>query len=66
MRVLVTGGTGFVGSHSAVELARAGCEVRLLVRDPAKAARVFAPHGAAFADVVQGDVTDRAARWRGR
>ena len=61
MRVLVTGGTGFVGSHSAVELARAGCEVRLLVRDPAKAARVFAPHGPGFADVVQGDVTDRAS-----
>lgn len=59
MRVLVTGGTGFVGSHSAVELVRAGCEVRLLVRDPAKAARVFAPHGLAFRDVVVGDVTDR-------
>ena len=43
MRVLVTGGTGFVGSHSAVELVREGCEVRLLVRDPAKVERVFAP-----------------------
>jgi len=61
MRVLVTGGTGFVGSHSAVELAREGCEVRLLVRDPAKALRVFAPHGLTLRDVVVGDVTDRAS-----
>jgi len=59
MRVLVTGGTGFVGSHSAVELVRAGCEVRLLVRDPEKAQRVFARHGPALRDVVVGDVTDR-------
>jgi len=58
VRVLVTGGTGFVGSHTAAELAREGCEVRLLVRDPAKAARVFAPHGVPPADFVVGDVTD--------
>lgn len=61
MRVLVTGGTGFVGSHSAVELVREGCEVRLLVRDPAKVERVFAPHGIALRDVAVGDVTDRAS-----
>ena len=58
MRVLVTGGTGFVGSHTAAELAREGCEVRLLVRDPAKAARVFLPHGVSLPDCVLGDVTD--------
>jgi nucleoside-diphosphate-sugar epimerase len=61
VRVLVTGGTGFVGSHSAAELVRAGCEVRLLVRDPRKVERVFAPHGAAPKDVVAGDVTDAAS-----
>jgi nucleoside-diphosphate-sugar epimerase len=61
LRVLVTGGTGFVGSHSATELVRAGCEVRLLVRDPAKAERVFAPHGLALGDLVRGDVTDAAS-----
>jgi uncharacterized protein YbjT (DUF2867 family) len=38
--VLVTGGTGFVGSHVAARLAEAGRAVRLLVRDPAKLARV--------------------------
>jgi nucleoside-diphosphate-sugar epimerase len=62
VRVLVTGGTGFVGSHSVAELLRAGCEVRLLVRDPAKAARVFpAERGAAPGDLAVGDVTDPAS-----
>ena len=61
MRVLVTGGTGFVGSHTAAELAREGCEVRLLVRDPGKAARVFEPHGIALPECVLGDVTDAAS-----
>jgi nucleoside-diphosphate-sugar epimerase len=61
VRVLVTGGTGFVGSHSAAELARSGCEVRLLVRDRAKAERVFAVHGGAVRDFALGDVTDRAS-----
>lgn len=61
MRVLVTGGTGFVGSHSVRELLRAGCEVRLLVRDAAKAQRVFAGEPQALRDVVVGDVVDRAA-----
>jgi dihydroflavonol-4-reductase len=34
MRVLVTGATGYVGSHAAAALVRAGHEVRLLVRSP--------------------------------
>ena len=32
MKVLVTGGTGFVGSHSIKAILDAGHEVRLLVR----------------------------------
>ena len=38
--VLVTGGTGFIGSHVAARLVEGGQAVRLLVRDPAKLTRV--------------------------
>jgi nucleoside-diphosphate-sugar epimerase len=61
MRILVTGGTGFIGSFATVALTQAGHEVRLLARDPGKAVRVFAPHPARPAEVVQGDITDRAS-----
>jgi len=54
MKVLVTGGTGFVGSHSVRALLAAGHQVRLLVRNRAKAT----VQGVELAD---GDVTDRAA-----
>ena len=36
MRVLVTGGTGFVGGGSAKAIADAGHSVRFLVRNPAR------------------------------
>ena len=58
--VLVTGGTGFVGSHAAAHLATDGHPVRLLVRDPAKLARVPALARIAVETVV-GDVTDRSS-----
>lgn len=58
MRILVTGGTGFIGSFATVALTGAGHEVRLLARDPAKVDRVYAPHGVAPAEVVTGDITD--------
>jgi nucleoside-diphosphate-sugar epimerase len=61
VRVLVTGGTGFLGSYAAVALRSAGHDVRLLVRSPQKVATVFAPHGVTFADVVRGDITDPAS-----
>ena len=63
MRVMVTGGTGFAGSHSVRAFVAAGHSVRLLVRDPAKVRRVFDPHGIgiAEADVVAGDITDEAS-----
>jgi nucleoside-diphosphate-sugar epimerase len=37
MRVLITGGTGFVGSHTVAAVSQAGHAVRLLVRRPDKA-----------------------------
>jgi dihydroflavonol-4-reductase len=61
MTVLVTGGTGFVGSHVAARLAESGRDVRLLVRDPAKLARVPALIETTAIDVVAGDVTDTSS-----
>jgi len=61
MKSLVTGGTGFIGSHTAKALAEAGHEVRLLVRSPEKARRVFEGLGADLPASVVGDVTDEAS-----
>mgnify|MGYP000908822569 CR=1 FL=1 len=41
MRILVTGGTGFVGSHVARQLQATGHAVRLLVRDQTKACAYY-------------------------
>ncbi len=56
--MLVTGGTGFTGSHTAAALAAAGHQVRLMVRDPAKVGQVFPLRGYSPDDVVAADMTD--------
>jgi nucleoside-diphosphate-sugar epimerase len=61
MRVCVTGGTGFVGSHAVEAIVRAGHEVRLLARSREKVERVFAAHGTDVPDAVVGDMTDPIA-----
>lgn len=67
MQVFVTGGTGFIGSHSVAALTRAGHRVRLMVRDAGKVAAALDPLGVPreALDVVVGDVTDDAAVARG-
>jgi nucleoside-diphosphate-sugar epimerase len=57
MKALVTGATGFVGSHLAEALRRHGVELTALARAPAKAA-ALAPLGVR---VVAGDLHDRPA-----
>lgn len=61
MKVLVTGGTGFVGSHAVAALLRTGHRVRLLVRDPNKIRRVFAAREIQIDDIAIGDMVDAQA-----
>ncbi len=61
MNVLVTGGTGFVGSHAVATLRRAGHRVRLLVRDPSKIQRVLEVRGIEVDDYAIGDMANAQA-----
>ena len=63
MRVMMTGGTGFAGSHTVRAFVAAGHSVRLLVRDAAKVRQVFDPFDIGFPenDVIVGDITDEAS-----
>ena len=58
MRIMITGGTGFVGYHSAIALMQAGHEVCLLVRSADKAKKLF---GDDTPDYVVGDIVNAAA-----
>lgn len=61
MRVLVTGGTGYVGSHSIAALAHAGHRIRVLARAPETIPPALKPLGVDQVEAAIGDVTDRAA-----
>ncbi len=57
-KTLVTGGTGFVGSHLVRALGERGDELRLLVRDPERTEFL---RGKADFEAKTGDITDREA-----
>jgi dihydroflavonol-4-reductase len=63
MRVLVTGGTGYLGSHIVGALRREGHDVRVLARSPDRIAPALEPLGLepAEVEVAVGDVLDRAS-----
>src|SRR3954452_23090699 len=61
MRVLVTGGTGFVGSWTARAVQDAGHQVRFLVRDASRLSTAAGALGVDIDDAVTGDITDQAS-----
>jgi dihydroflavonol-4-reductase len=63
MRVLVTGGTGFVGCHVVAAVRRDGHDVRMLARRPERAEMALRPVGVSPAEVevLPGDVLDGPA-----
>jgi nucleoside-diphosphate-sugar epimerase len=61
VRILVTGGTGFIGCHCVAALRQSGHEPRLLVRDSAKLERALAPLGVREVEHVIGDIKDEQA-----
>jgi dihydroflavonol-4-reductase len=59
--VLVTGGTGYVGSHAIAALAGAGHRIRVLARSPKSIPAALEPLGADGVETAIGDVTEPAA-----
>src|SRR5262245_47446349 len=61
MLVLVTGGTGYLGSHTIAALAAAGHRIRVLARAPERVPATLRPLGVDRVETAQGDVTEPAA-----
>jgi nucleoside-diphosphate-sugar epimerase len=59
--VVVTGGTGYLGSHAIATLARAGHRIRVLARSPERVTNALTPFGVDRVETVTGDVTDPVA-----
>jgi dihydroflavonol-4-reductase len=58
VRLLITGGTGFVGAWTAKAAAEAGHRVRFLVRDPSRLGGSVGQLGVDIADYAIGDIAD--------
>jgi UDP-glucose 4-epimerase len=56
MNVFLTGGTGFIGSHVALELVKHGHHVTILARNPNKVPKL---RKIGALEIVPGDITDR-------
>ena len=62
MKVAITGGTGFIGSHCVAQAVEAGHEVRMLVRNLDKARSFLAVHEVTGpVEIVEADLTDHPA-----
>jgi nucleoside-diphosphate-sugar epimerase len=61
MQVLVTGASGFIGSHLTAALTAAGHRVRAFVRSVEKLSRALQPFGPVPVEAREGDVTDQEA-----
>ena len=64
--MLVTGGTGYLGSHAVAALAGAGHRIRVLARSAEKVPAALGPLGVDGVQAAVGDVTEPAAVERAR
>jgi UDP-glucose 4-epimerase len=57
-KILITGATGFIGSHLVKRLANEGNDLVLLVRSIEKAKKIFENHMPKNVEIIAGDVLD--------
>lgn len=59
--ILITGASGFIGSHLAEELAKSGCDVRVLIRKHSveKFKKAISPEILEKIEIAEGDLLDR-------
>ncbi len=58
MRILVSGATGFIGSHACAALGAAGHTIRVMARNPQRVDAILKPRGIEIHEVAKADMTD--------